>query len=113
MKNSKRRRKSTGAGIAKAILILLIIAVAVAVAVLVLRDKVESEYAGDNEDEIIQGTVTRGSISTSVYGSGRLSDNDVENIDIPEGVELEKIYVQAASGQGEHKLRHVRHGQPQ
>lgn len=104
MKNSKRRRKSTGAGIAKAILILLIIAVAVAVAVLVLRDKVENEYAGDNEDEIIQGTVTRGSISTSVYGSGRLSDNDVENIDIPEGVELEKIYVQAGDSVEENAL---------
>ena len=104
MKNSKRRRKSTGAGIAKAILILLIIAVAVAVAVLVLRDKVENEYAGDNEDEIIQGTVTRGSISTSVYGSGRLSDDDVENIDIPEGVELEKIYVQAGDSVEENAL---------
>lgn len=104
MNKSRRRRKSTGAGIVKAILILLIIAAAVAVAVLFLRDKVETEYAADNGDEILQATVSRGSISTSVYGSGRLSDDDVENIDIPEGVELEKIYVQAGDSVEENAL---------
>lgn len=104
MNKSRRRRRSGGAGIVKVILILLIIAVAIAVTALLLRDKVETEYAGDNEDEIIQGSVVRGSISTTVYGSGRLSDDDVENIDIPEGVELEKIYVQAGDSVEENAL---------
>lgn len=104
MNKSRRRRRSGGAGIVKVILILLIIAVAIAVTALLLRDKVEAEYAGDNEDEIIQGSVVRGSISTTVYGSGRLSDEDVENIDIPEGVELEKIYVQAGDSVEENAL---------
>lgn len=104
MNKSRRRRRSGGTGIVKVILILLIIAVAIAVTALLLRDKVETEYAGDNEDEIIQGSVVRGSISTTVYGSGRLSDEDVENIDIPEGVELEKIYVQAGDSVEENAL---------
>lgn len=104
MNKSRRRRRPGGTGIVKVILILLIIAVAIAVTALLLRDKVEAEYAGDNEDEIIQGSVVRGSISTTVYGSGRLSDDDVENIDIPEGVELEKIYVQAGDSVDENAL---------
>lgn len=94
MKKSRRATKLSGGGVAKFIIVLLIIAALITAAVLFLRGKVETEYARKNEDEILKGSVTSGNISTSVYGYGMLSDDDVEKIDILSGIELEKIYVQ-------------------
>lgn len=95
MKQSRRRAKLTKGKVLRVISVLLVIALIAVYAVQYLRDKVESEYSSSDEDEVLHGTVTVGNISTTVYGSGRLSDDDEEKIEIPEGVELEKLFIQA------------------
>ena len=95
MNKTRRRKKFSGRKLAKLFVTLIVIAAIATVVVLRLQSKVEDEFAREEKDEVQEGRVTVGSISTSVYGSGRLYDDDVENIEIPAGVELEKLYVQS------------------
>jgi len=93
----KRKRRNAGAGKNRAVKIIAFLMAAAAIITLgvgYLREKVSEEYASTDENEILQGIASRGSISTSIYGSGMLSDDDVEKLEILEGIELEKIYVQ-------------------
>lgn len=94
MKHSRRKSKITAGGIVRVIIVLLFLLAAGAAAVRYMSSRVESEYAQDDKEEASSAQVTRGSISTSVYGSGRLYDDDEESFTIPEDVELEEIYVQ-------------------
>ena len=93
MKNNRRNQKLTPKQIRKIVLIAVIAAAVIVGIVLYLRKKVSDTYGMTNETEVSSASVTRGSISTSVSGSGRLSDDDAEQLDIPSGVELEEIYV--------------------
>lgn len=80
----------------KKIIIIAVIAIAALTGLaLWLRSRVASQFGRQNDTEISSAAVTRGSISTSVYGSGRLSDDDVETLEIPAGVELTDIPVSA------------------
>ena len=94
MKKSRRRNKPGKNRVIRIITFLLVAATIVTLGIRYLQNKVSEEYAEEPKDTVIQGTATRGSISTSVYGSGMLSDDDVEKLEILEGIELEKIYVQ-------------------
>ncbi len=93
MKSSTRSTKLTPRQIRKIVIIAVLIAAVIAAVVLYLRKKVKDNYAVDTTPEVTSASVTVGSISTSVSGSGRLGDDDAEQIDIPSGVELETIYV--------------------
>ena len=92
MKNNRRSTKLSPRQIKK-LIIIAVLAAAVITGLLFLRKRVSDQFAGSSGTEVSSAAVTAGSISTSVYGSGRLSDDDVEQLDIPSGVELEKIYV--------------------
>ncbi len=95
MTNDRRKVKLSPAKLRK-IIIIAVIAIAVLTGLaLWLRARVTSRFGKQNETEISSAEVTRGSISTSVYGSGRLSDDDVETVKIPSGVELTEIPVSA------------------
>ena len=95
MTNDRRKVKLSSAKLRK-IIIIAVIAIAVLTGLaLWLRARVASRFGKQNETEISSAEVTRGSISTTVYGSGRLSDDDVETVKIPSGVELTEIPVSA------------------
>ena len=93
MKNNRRSTKLSPRQIKKLIIIAVLAAAVITGLLLFLRKRVSDQFAGSSGTEISSAAVTAGSISTSVYGSGRLSDDYVEQLDIPSGVELEKIYV--------------------
>ena len=91
MKQDRRSTKLSAAQKKKLIIIIAAAAVLITAAVVILRKSVSEKYGKKDDTEILSAEVTRGSISTSVSGSGQLSDDDVETLDIPDGVELEEI----------------------
>lgn len=95
MSNLRRRTKLSGKKLRKTITVLIVTAAAAVLLVLFLKNKVSEEYADKDESDVLSAKVSTGSINTSVYGSGMLSDDDEEKILIPDGVELEKIHIQA------------------
>ena len=91
MKQDRRSTKLSAAQKKKLIIIIAAAVVLITAAVVILRKSVSEKYGKKDDAEILSAEVTRGSISTSVSGSGQLSDDDVETLDIPDGVELEEI----------------------
>lgn len=88
METNRRKVKLSGKKLRKIIIITVLVLAILAGAALYLRARVTREFASRGADEISRAQVTRGEISTSVYSSGRLSDDDVEKQVIPTGVEL-------------------------
>lgn len=95
MTNDRRKVTLSPKKLKKIIIIAVIAIAALTGLALWLRSRVASQFGRQNDTEISSAAVTRGSISTSVYGSGRLSDDDVETLEIPAGVELTDIPVSA------------------
>ncbi len=95
MTNDRRKVTLSREKLRKIIIIAVIAIAALTGLALWLRSRVASQFGWQNDTEISSAAVTRGSISTSVYGSGRLSDDDVETLEIPTGVELTDIPVSA------------------
>lgn len=95
MTNDRRKVTLSREKLRKIIIIAVIAIAALTGLALWLRSRVASKFGRQNDTEISSAAVTRGSISTSVYGSGRLSDDDVETLEIPSGVELTDIPVSA------------------
>lgn len=93
METNRRTTKLTREQRRKLIIGIILAAAVIAGAVLLLRRRVETRFGGRNEDSVTSAAVTRGSISTSVYSSGLLADDDVEEFEIPAGVELTEILV--------------------
>ena len=95
MTNDRRKVTLSREKLRKIIIIAVIAIAALTGLALWLRSRVASQFGRQNDTEISSAAVTRGSISTSVYGSGRLRDDDVETLEIPTGVELTDIPVSA------------------
>ena len=88
-KNKKRKRRRIILTVVSIVLVLAIIAVA---GVAFLRKRVREEFASC-QGEIQSFAVTTGSISTTVSGSGSLTDVDLQAITVPAGVEITEILV--------------------
>ena len=93
MNSSRRSAKLSPAQIKKLLTILALVLVVLTALVLVLRNRVKQQFGREEEREVLSASVTTGSISSSVYGSGLLADEDVEQLDIPSGVDVETICV--------------------
>lgn len=93
MKPNRRKTEWTTGKIVKLVITIVLIAAVLTTVVILLRNRVKAKYAGGENNDVLSATVTRGTISTAVSGSGTLVDDDVEKIGIPDGVELRKIYV--------------------
>ncbi len=85
-----RRRRTI-----RVVLILIIILALLAFGVRMLRRRVTTEYGNAGDQEVQTATVSRGSISTTVSGSGNLADEDVEEIQLYSSVEIDEILVEA------------------
>ena len=88
-KNKKRKRRKI---IITVVSILLVLAVVAVVGVAFLQRRVREQFA-TSQGEVLSFDVTTGSISTVVSGSGSLTDVDLEEITVPEGVEITEVKV--------------------
>lgn len=88
-KNKKRKRRKIIITVVSIVLVLAIIAV---VGVSFLQRRVREQFASSS-GEVLSYEVTTGSISTTVSGSGSLTDVDLESITVPDGVEITEVLV--------------------
>ena len=88
-KNKKRRRRRIIVTVVSIVVVLAIIGV---VGVGILQRRVREEFASSSA-EVLSHEVSTGSISTVVSGSGSLTDVDLEEITVPEGVEITEVKV--------------------
>ncbi len=87
----------------RVILIIVIVLAIIVAAVGILQKRVTSQVNEGNEDAL-SATVTRGSISTTVSVSGNLTDEDVEEIKLHSGVEIDEIIAEAGDAVNEGDL---------
>ena len=90
-KNKKRKKRRI---LFTVLSITLVLAIGLTVGVGVLRKKVQQEFASAS-GQVLSHTVSAGSISTVVSGSGSLADVDLNSIAVPEGVEIVQVSVKA------------------
>lgn len=91
---TKRRKEKVKPGRVRTVLtVIAVVLAALALLVIRLQKRVKENYALRRDNAVSSAQVTVGSISTSVSGSGILSDDDVEEISVPAGVELKSIHV--------------------
>ena len=88
-KNKKRKKRKIIITVVSIVVALAIIAV---VGVSFLQRQVREQFAS-NQGEVLSYEVTTGSISTVVSGSGSLTDVDLEEITVPDGVEITEVIV--------------------
>lgn len=88
---SKKKRKITIIAVTAAVVILAVLIIGIQV----LRSRVAEEFASAQEDAVQNYSVTTGSISTTVSGSGTLSAEDVETVDIASTLEILDVYAEA------------------
>lgn len=88
-KNKKKRRRRI---VITVISVVLVLAIAAAVGVSFLQSKVREQFASSS-GEVLSYTVSTGTISTVVSGSGSLADVDTVSVSVPEGVEITGVLV--------------------
>ncbi len=79
----------------RVILIVVIVLAILAAGIGVAQKQVTSQVNAGNAEEVQTATVSKGSISTVVSGSGNLTDEDVEELTFHGGVEIDEIMVEA------------------
>ena len=88
------KRKNRGRKVLATVLIIIAVLIGVgAIAVKFLREKVTSAYGTKNSDEIKTASVTVGSISTTISGSGVLTEQETTSVTLPSGVAAQSILV--------------------
>ena len=87
-RKQRRRRILMTVGIT-----LLTLAVVLVVGVAALRRQVREKFAS-LDTEVLSYTVSRGTISSLVSGSGTLSNVDAQELTVPEGVEVTQTLVE-------------------
>lgn len=93
METNRRKDKTDPRKLRRVLITIVLVLCALAVLVMVMQRRVRAKFAERSELDIVAVEVDVGTISTSVSGSGTLSDQDVEQLDVPEGVELKEIHV--------------------
>lgn len=89
-KQRKKRRR-----IIVTVSIVAVLALAIFFGVRAAKKKVSAAVGSRTAPTVSEATVTTGSISTTVSGSGMLTDADTQQIVLPKGVKLDKILVKA------------------
>ncbi|MBO4864354.1 MAG: HlyD family efflux transporter periplasmic adaptor subunit [Eubacterium sp.] len=91
MKEKRRKKKISKGKLIRIIITIVVVLALLSGGVVFLREKVSEKYGTKSESSVTSVTVEAGSISTTVYGSGQLSDDDVEEITVPDSVEIEEL----------------------
>ena len=92
-KNKQMRKRKL---IRTVLIIIAVIAVILIGAVIILRKNVEKRFAAAAA-EVQSYQVTTGTIHTIVSGSGVLTEEDLEEITVPSGVEINEVMVDAGN----------------
>lgn len=66
-----------------------------AVTVKILRDRVTEAYGQKNTTEVLSASVTRGNISTTISGSGVLSQQEATSVSVPSGIAVQGVRFEA------------------
>ena len=90
-RNKKRKRRRI---IITVVSILLVMTIIAATGVTILQKRVREQFASSS-GEVQSYTVTTGTISTVVSGSGSLTDVDLNAVTVPDGVEITEVLVKA------------------
>ena len=88
-KNKKRKKRKI---LITVVSILVVVALILVIGVATLQRRVREQFASPLGD-VLSHTVSTGSISTLVSGSGNLIDVDLEEITVPAGVEITEVEV--------------------
>ena len=88
-KNKKRKKRKI---LITVVSILVVVALILMIGVATLQRRVREQFASPLGD-VLSHTVSTGSISTLVSGSGNLIDVDLEEITVPAGVEITEVEV--------------------
>lgn len=91
-KKKKRKRRI----LRSVVIALLFLALSLTATVVFLRRQVQKNFASGVEDAVSY-EASLGSISTSVSGSGSLTDVDLQEISVPAGVEITEVVAEANS----------------
>lgn len=91
---SKSKKKKKRKIIITVVSIVIALAIIAVIGVSFLQQRVRKQFAS-TQGEVLSHTVTTGSISTVVSGSGKLTDVDLESITVPTGVEITEVLVKA------------------
>ena len=87
-KNKRRKTLST------VLIVLAILIAGAAVGVKLLRQRVTETYGEKSKDEAQTATVTVGSISTTITGSGTLAAQEAESVSLPGSVQIRSLRVE-------------------
>lgn len=93
-KLSKEKKQRRNRIIRTVVILLVMVAIALVATVSILRKNVEAKFAS-GVAEIQEYAVKTGTIHTVVNGSGILTEEDVETIDVPAGVTITEVVVEA------------------
>ena len=94
MEHQRRKKKIKKSTIIKIVVIAAVVLAVLTGVVIFLQKQVKNKFAKSNEASIKSATVESGSISTTVYGKGRLQDDDVETQEVPDSVKLTELKVE-------------------
>lgn len=86
----KKKRKT----VLIVIFVVLAVLAALFITVMALRTKVRNNYTFKLK-KVTSSQAIKGSIHTTVAGSGTLEDDDIETLSVPEGVEIDEVVVKA------------------
>jgi len=86
-KNNKNKKRRIIITVVSIVLVLAIVLVAV---VSFLQRRVREQFAS-SQGEVLSHQVTTGSINTTVSGSGKLTDVDLQEVSVPAGVEVTEV----------------------
>lgn len=94
MEHQRRKKKIKKSTIIKIVAIAVVVLLVLTGVVIFLQKQVKSKFAKSSEASIKSAAVESGSISTTVYGKGRLQDDDVETQEVPDSVKLTELKVE-------------------
>ena len=94
MEHQRRKKKIKKSTIIKIVVIAAVVLAVLTGVVIFLQKQVKNKFAKSNEASIKSAAVESGSISTTVYGKGRLQDDDVETQEVPDSVKLTELKVE-------------------
>lgn len=94
MDHKRRRKKMKTSTIVKIVISVILVAAILTGLVFFFRNQVKSKYSSTSDSDIKSASVESSSISTTVYGTGRLSDDNTKTQEVPDGVTVTEVKVE-------------------
>ena len=79
--------------IKKTIAVIAVVVLIITAAVLFFQRRVQEKFASGDLDTVLSAAVTTGSIQTTVSGSGSLTGEGIVEVEVPDSVPLDTVYV--------------------